>query len=191
MSLQESDEPQAALLAKQCWLMASESSEASKQCQKLLKDLGEAVDASMPEMLDIAAHIAPSSGSQVTYCEASESFTSYVQSIEVKGSSLKEVNGFYEPTRAISNHRPIFQNLHGFSMSLEVLSSKSSTKRGWVIGKEAVGFYGITQLSASNSLPLEDGKWFSFPAAQGTAVPNATAKIVPMDPTIQKGQGSL
>ncbi|CAK9077982.1 unnamed protein product [Durusdinium trenchii] len=186
---EETDDGPAALLAKQCWLMLPEGQKKlRKECQELLENLGEALDASLPCCL--APCYLEGVDDEASEEGLDEASASHVESLEVKGSSLKEVNGVYEPCRdQISNHCPSFVNGHGFRLSLEVLPAPNGeATRGWVIGKDAAGYFGTKDLDDERRFPLEDGKWSCFAAARGATAPTSSvANVAKVDSAIEKG----
>lgn len=89
----------------------------------------------------------------------------------------------------ISNHCPSFVNGHGFRLSLEVLPAPNGeATRGWVIGKDAAGYFGTKDLDDERRFPLEDGKWSCFAAARGATAPTSSvANVAKVDSAIEKG----
>eukprot|EP00438_Fugacium_kawagutii_P010987 Skav206618 [mRNA] locus=scaffold1562:252905:254914:+ [translate_table: standard] len=172
--------PEARLAAAQCHAaLGSSGSKMLKDCQKVLQELQvSGQEAVLPQnyfanlfeqLIDLT------NDDRATGSSDLGPMREFVAAVEVKGSSLREVNGVYEPSRVISNHFAVFQNSYGFRMSLETMSRKgaeSDSVRGWVIGKDRVGFFRTAQV-AENGLP--SGEWTCFPAASGSTAPSGTS----------------
>eukprot|EP00933_Yihiella_yeosuensis_P038553 TRINITY_DN32484_c0_g1_i1.p1 TRINITY_DN32484_c0_g1~~TRINITY_DN32484_c0_g1_i1.p1 ORF type:complete len:434 (-),score=76.61 TRINITY_DN32484_c0_g1_i1:131-1306(-) len=97
---------------------------------------------------------------------------------------MDECNGVYEASLEISNRQQVFENAHGFRLSLEVLPTKGQqdVRYGWVIGRDRVGFFG-TKVEQDTDLPPSDSTgWRAFQAADGLSVPSSClAKNIPAD----------
>ena len=175
-------------------LRASEARLAVMQCQMAMKNLGGS-DQMMKACARILEEIGPDTllpSSFAHVLELGHEATShvsdlgqvceYVASVEVEGCSLLEVNGVYEPSRAVSNKFVVFENCLGFRLSMETMSRKrAGPEKGWVIGKGAVGLFGTTRL-ADNGLPC--GDWSCFAAASTSTPPTATFQLARIEENI-------
>ncbi|CAJ1338811.1 unnamed protein product [Effrenium voratum] len=172
------------LPAKQCWLQVQPT--VTKSCTAKLRNACKELMSELNHPCDTL----PRSGSVSLGAETQEPRTEsagkreLVQSILVEGCSMQGVNGTYEPTRAVSNHFPVFANAHGFRLSMEMQPSRSSgeVRSGWVIGQSRAGFFG----TPSGSWP--SGEWQAFPAAGGARPPARCAlSAVPLDEALARG----
>ena len=186
------------LAVQQCKLAATSNDESCtnkqslaqilKRCDEVLLEMG----ASGPEMskmsmisrmnlMDLLGHVAtpetPPSLDWTTSCP-------HVAAILGEGCNLSEVNGIYEASRVISNQQCVFENSHGFRISLEIISTRNpqdskdtdTTERAWVLGKGAVGYFG-----ALDEKGLPGKEWRCFPSASKWIPPTTAPRSMQLE----------
>lgn len=168
--LQETGEvAEATLSAKQCWLIAEQrlSTEGRRDarrafrrikddCERLLEELGDSPDQALPEGCKF--------GGSRTVADAPLAESTI--GVQVSNCGTDECNGVYQPSGKESNGQPIYENVSGFVLSLEVLPMKGSKEArfGWIIGKDRLGYYGARTDKATRKPPKEG--WRSFGAGK-------------------------
>ena len=179
------------LAVQQCKLAAAANDESCtkeslagilKRCDEVLLEMSEMSVISrvnLRELLDLATLETP----ELDLTSSSQHV--HIAAIVAEGCNLSEVNGIYEPSRVISNQQCVFENSHGFRISLEMISRnpqdpkkdpKMCIERAWVLGKGAVGYFG------AEGFPGLPGKeWRCFPSASKWIPPTTAPRIIQLE----------
>jgi len=189
----------AALSAKQCWVILEDRAatgggrESQKMleklrddCKRMLEEVGERPDTLLPKGYE-GNTLSPDDPDQE---ESAHPQVERTIGVQVSGAGAEDVNGVYRPTGEHSNGEPIYSNVRGFKLSLEVLPMKSTkeAKYGWVIGRDKVGFYGARTDKQTRRPPREG--WRSF-ASGRPPVPTCLVKSVFADTLAAEGKDAL
>lgn len=142
-------------------------------CELLLGELGHAADDALPQGYRLGLYLEDLCRelSMAGPDDKDASGIACVLGVEVSNCGTEGCAGVYQRSVRESHGGPVFEGPASFCLSVEVLPVKGAgtTKYGWVIGRDRVGYYGA-RVDTPDADPPEAG-WSSFGAAGKAPAP--------------------